>query len=228
MDVRSTEPDVESPEVSETAMFRSEPNPDRSLLRFEEAVLAAFSFLVAEFQFRVVETAVTRVRYESGGVFVNVYHGRSSYELGCEIGLLPRKEPAAQDRSENKAEDAFSIWEIARMQSASGATERSFYQASTSTAVAELLPRLAELVRQHGRQALVGDPLFFRDLARAHTAWFEAYQQEGKLTQIRQDVATAWAAKDFRQVVELLDPVADELTPAEVRKLEYARARLRQ
>ena len=206
-------------------MFPTEPNRDRSRLRFEENVLAAFSFLVAEYHFRVTETEVTRVRYESDTIFLNIYHGRSSYELGCEIGLLPQRVRDGAVTPEDQDGDAFSIWEIARLQAGSGALELSSYQASTPEAVARIVPRLADLVRQHAGPALVADPVFFERLAHAHTAWFEAYQRDDKLNQIRQQVAKAWAAKDFGRVVELLDPIVGELTPSEVRKLEYAKAR---
>ncbi|MGH9525210.1 MAG: hypothetical protein ACRD2F_00930 [Terriglobales bacterium] len=33
----------------------------------------------------------TLVRYESGAVFVNIYHGRASCEVGLEVGLRERK-----------------------------------------------------------------------------------------------------------------------------------------
>jgi hypothetical protein len=37
---------------------------------------------LVDFGLRPVEEKVTLVRYESAGVFLNVYHGRASFELG--------------------------------------------------------------------------------------------------------------------------------------------------
>jgi len=219
---------VDAPELEARKMDHAEPNPDRSQLRFEEAALDAFSFLRTEFGFRVVETEVTRVRFESDHVFVNVYHGRSSYELGCELGLL-REQNGNDDvsPSEDKVrENAYSIWEIARMVAAPGITEGTHYQASTSDVVATLVSRLADLVKRYGQRALMGDRAFYQALESAHSQWFENYQKETTLLQIRRQVSDAWRARDFRRVVELLDPVIQELTPVEVRKLEYAKSRL--
>jgi hypothetical protein len=204
-------------------MFHAEPNPDRAQLRFEEEVLDSFSFLRTEFGFRVVESELTRVRYESDKVFVNVYHGRSSYELGCEIGLFHEHGNA---NAEVIPENAYSIWEIARMQSAPKITKHTFYQASTRDTIGQLVPRLADLLRTWGEPALSGDPAFYQTLEHAHSKWFEEYQRETKLTRIRQQLLVAWRARDFSRVVSLLTPVAHDLTPSELRKLEYARSKL--
>ena len=71
-------------------MLNKEPSPERAKLGFREAVLSSFKFL-NDVGFRPVEQEMTLVRYESPEVFVNVYHGRASFELGVEIGRL--KEP---------------------------------------------------------------------------------------------------------------------------------------
>src|SRR5690348_10203982 len=73
-------------------MLKIEPNPEREQLGFRDAVLSSFKFL-AEFRLRPVEKKMTFVRYQSRHVFVNVYHGRASYELGIQIGRLadPKK-----------------------------------------------------------------------------------------------------------------------------------------
>lgn len=74
-------------------MTCAEPNSDRSQLRFEEAAISAFAFLTSErYGFRCVVSESTIVRYESDTVGVTIYHGRSSYEIGCEIGLLARRD----------------------------------------------------------------------------------------------------------------------------------------
>jgi len=62
---------------------------DRSDLGFEGAVGDAFSFLVSDFGFHVVRSDATSVRYESDKVYLNVYHGRRSYEIDVEVGRLP-------------------------------------------------------------------------------------------------------------------------------------------
>jgi hypothetical protein len=43
---------------------------------------------------------------------------------------------------------------------------------------------------------------------------------------MRKDVDAAWHQKDFKRVLELYAPLKAYLTPAEIKKLEYARKRV--
>jgi len=70
-------------------MLKSEPEVNRRQLGFEEPVLSNFDFLRSH-GLKLVESAPTLVRFESREVFVNLYHGRASYEIGVEIGLKAR------------------------------------------------------------------------------------------------------------------------------------------
>ena len=62
----------------------------RMQLGFSLEVLSAFQFLTQDYGFKCVKNDVTFVRYESESTFVNIYHGRRSYELGVEIGKLEK------------------------------------------------------------------------------------------------------------------------------------------
>ena len=203
-------------------MFRAEPNPDRSLLRFEETVLSSFSFLTAPaYAFRCTRTEVTLVRYESQRVFVNVYHGRSSYELGCEIGLRV----GGSTKGDDSVEEGFTIWEIARVEGGS-VDERVFLQASTPERVEQLVPELAAVVQRYGARALHGDAACFTSLQESRTQSFEQYMTDSRLTQARKGVADAWRKGDFAEVIRLFEPLSENLTPAESKKLEMAKKRL--
>lgn len=207
-------------------MFRTEPNPDRSQLRFEEAVISAFAFLTTPaYGFKCAASDVTLVRYESADVFVNIYHGRSSYELGCEIGLRVGRDGTAlgHGAEEEHPEEGFTIWEIARLAGAAGIDDRTFLQASTAERVEQLVSQLAQLVRTHAVSALRGDPTYYASLRQARTNWFENYMIDSRLERARADVARAWQGKNYAEVVRLFEPLGDELTPAESKKLEYAR-----
>jgi hypothetical protein len=71
-------------------LHKFEPGKDRWKLGFKEAVLKNFAFLVSN-GFKAVRQDVTFVRYESQVAFVNIYHGRGSFEVGVEIGRLDRR-----------------------------------------------------------------------------------------------------------------------------------------
>lgn len=203
-----------------------EPHPDRSRLRFEESVLSAFAFLTEPgFGFKCVVTDVTLVRYESATVFVNVYHGRSSYELGCEIGLLAGRDRGAAEPESEEAypEEGFTIWEIARLEEAPGVDDRTFLQASTPERVEQLVPQLAQLVRTYALRALRGESAYYASLSQARTDWFKKYMADSQLERARAEVARAWQRKNYAEVARLFEPLSSELTPAEYKKLEYAR-----
>ena len=55
---------------------------------YTNSALARFAYLVTDYGFHVATTDATIVRFVSPKVFVNVYHGRMSLELGVEVGLL--------------------------------------------------------------------------------------------------------------------------------------------
>ena len=116
-------------------MFKFEPGENRASLNFKEEVLAAFDFLAKEYQFVIKNIEVTFVRYESESVFVNIYHGRGSYELGVEIGRFVD--------TFNKRECPYSLIEIIRLTSTK---EIPSFQVSTLEAVKEFVPKLAELL----------------------------------------------------------------------------------
>jgi hypothetical protein len=190
------------------------PGPERARLGFVDEVLAAFDFLTSEYGFRLVKVEVTFVRYETTEVFVNVYHGRSSYELGVEIGRFADMVGSFERK--------FTLGDIIDWAGAKAETNFTFAMASSPEKVKYWMPRLAALVRKYAGKALRGDALTFaqlRDMARA-------YQKQDTLRRMRAEVEEAWHAKDYAKVVELYEPVRDDLSPAEIKKLEYARKHL--
>jgi hypothetical protein len=60
-------------------------------LGFVALATEAFAFLL-RLGFAVVRREGTLVRFESDSVFVNVYHGRSSYQVGLELGRVGKDE----------------------------------------------------------------------------------------------------------------------------------------
>lgn len=47
-----------------------------------------------------------------------------------------------------------------------------------------------------------------------------------ELMQARQAAADAWEKRDYAKMVKLFEPIANELTPSECKKLEYSRKHL--
>lgn len=196
-------------------MLKAQAGNERASLGFREAVIAAFSFLVDDFCFSCVSQYVTYVRYESDSVFLNVYHGRSSFELNVEIGERVNK----RDMSENP----FTIGEILKLVNPGEAKEYRPYQASKAESVKKCVDELAHLVKTYANMALCGDHAFFQEVSGIRRQSSDELLRMWELNRVRREVETAWRDKNFRRVVEIYEPVEKDLTPAEVRKLEYAK-----
>lgn len=182
-------------------------------LGFRDEVRSAFAFLEEQFGFQIVQEEATRVRYESPkDVFVNVYFGRSSYELKFEIGRMTASEEV----------DVFYPDDVAK---ATGFKGESYFQASTAARVRALVPQLAGLLCM-AKDALSGDVFAFKRLRDTREKSSKALMMEWRLADARQALEPAWRSKDFKRVVGLLEPLEDELSESEREKLHYARARL--
>jgi hypothetical protein len=194
------------------SMLTREPGPNRWMLGFKEAVLSSFKFL-GEFGLSAVDEQVTFVRYESPEVFVNVYHGRASYELGVEIARL--KEP-------NRKLTIYSIIAWLGVEKAEGMGQPVMFQVSSREGVQEFVPKLAALVKKYAAPLLRGDESAYRSALEFQEKQWNEYVKEVNLKNIRNRAEAAWHAKDYAQVVELYDPVRDDLSDVEAKKLAYA------
>ncbi len=130
----------------------------REQFGFPEAVLASFRFLVEDFGFSVVAHETTYLRFESDDVFVNVYHGRASYEVGVEVGELRK--------GDNTPERSFTLGEIVAMTDYEMGASFHFYQATTRELIDKFVFETAEIVKRYSRSALIGDKNFFEGLGK--------------------------------------------------------------
>jgi hypothetical protein len=194
-------------------MFRTDPGENRWQLGFKDAVLSNFGFL-RTYALKPVKEDVTFVRYESDAVFVNVYHGRGSFEIGVEIGRL--------DRPEKYGLDYIVSWAGKAACEAEGFGRGTMFQVSTREGVQNIVPRVAGLVKRYGDPFLSGRPAFYDELQKANERASIAYEREQALARIRKEANAAWATKEFARVVELLQPVRNDLTEVESKRLTYA------
>jgi hypothetical protein len=191
------------------------PTTDRQRLRFAEAVQDNFSFLHAH-GFRRVRSDPTFTRFESKRIYVNVYHGRQSFEIGLEVAPVEG----------GPDEACFSMSEIVRLTEPERAAEYRNYAAQTTKSVAEGVQELAARFHRYIDAGVLDDPRLFQRLKESRLAWSRDYAKEVDLTQARRNLAAAWHAKNYVKVVEVLEPFRADLTSAELKKLEYAKKEL--
>lgn len=190
------------------------PGPEREALGFVEAVRSSFQFLES-YGLRIVEQKSTCVRYESPSVFVNVYHGRASYELDVEIGRMT--EPARW----------VALGEILVLADAPELESRQGFCVLTRERVREFVPKLADLFRRYAGRFLRCDAAVYQAAWQARSTWSVQYEKHVKLRIVRYQAELARQEKRFAKLVELYESIGDDLTEVEVRRLAYARKKIR-
>jgi hypothetical protein len=186
---------------------------ERSKLAFTEAALINFAFL-ADLGFKQVKEDTTRVRFESSRVFVNVYHGRRSFELGIEMGRL--NQPRDQV-------DLYNLVVWAGAEKIEGFGQHTVFQVITAEAVKEFVSRLAGLVKKYATPFLQGDDTAYQEARKLRALAWANFEKQVNLSDIREKAETAWHAKDYRQVRKLYGAMANDLSPVEVNRLNYAK-----
>jgi hypothetical protein len=194
-------------------MFRTVPGAERSRLGFDEAVVANFGFL-RSYKLKPVEKDTTFVRFESKTVFVHVYHGRASFEIGVEVGLKSRSEKYGLDYIVSWAGP--SAWE------AEGFSRSTMFQVSSREGVQRLVPRVAEILKKYGDPFLRGDASFYAQLDEANRRASAEYTQRQLVDRTRKNANAAWSEKDFARVVKLYRSIRNELIEIERKRLSYA------
>ena len=183
----------------------------RAQLGFVDIVRQSFAFL-AVLGFSETEALPTIVRYRKGGLALNVYHGRQSYEIGLEVG---------------HTDELFSMEAIIRLTDPVVAEELRNPVATTSGALAAGIEHLADLLRRYGERALQDDPEFFADLRRQRQVCAEILELDVLERQIRPKAATAFQQGRYGEAAELYEKIAARLSAAERAKLAAARKRMR-
>ncbi len=192
-------------------------DPSHNGPSFVDTVRDAFSFLTASHRFRITMTDVTFVRFESSKVFVNVYHGRSSFELGVEIGRF-------KDR--NEREQYFHLGEVVRLQDARAWQDFKAYQTADPKLVTKGIQLLAQQLKLWGNDALCGNADIFATLRQQRREDAAEYAHELRLSRARTKAYEAWKQSNYVDVALYYGQFEGDLSYAERGKLQYARKKL--
>jgi hypothetical protein len=180
-------------------------------LTFAKTAMMAFAFLV-DLGFSVVDSSPTIVKYKKGDMEVDVYHGRSSFELGFGI-------------SKNGVRYALS--ELMRLIDANVANQYRNYVATTQNGVNEGLIELATTVKQFCISVLQGTPECFTALESQRQSWNEEYALEVLERQLLPRADEAFRLGHYQEAAELYERIKSRLSPSELKKLHIAAARSR-
>ena len=186
----------------------------RRSLRFSDQARHAFCYLGGSWGFRLVREMETLVRFESDSIFVQVFHGRVSCEIGLEVG------PLAYEDSETS--DLSAIVELHDPDLA-----RSYRRPAVREpdAVGRALQETSEIFRKYGEGAAKGEADVLLRLAEIGRARVTALAMKYKILDARPRAEEAFRRGDYRTVIDAYSSIESVLSPAEKKKLAYARKR---
>jgi len=172
--------------------------------------MKCFDFLL-RLGFAVVRREETLVRFESDTVFVNVYHGRSSYQVGLELGRI-------------REDDLYSLHEVLSAV-APADLQRARCQTSDPVVLERCLAAIAETVERNCQPLLVGGASAFEDLRSVVSPKRQAATVQAQFGAIIDEADRTWDRKDFGQAAELYEKASPGLDETRRRRLGYLHAR---
>jgi hypothetical protein len=175
-------------------------------LGFIELALSAFAFLL-RIGFEVVRREPTRLVFESPEVFVNVYHGRSSYQVGLEIGRL-------------EAGDKYSLHELLAAV-APPEVAKARCQTTDPEVLKCCLSGIANVVARTCGSLLAGDAGAFEALRVAVAPRRKAVTLEAEFGAILDRADQAWETKDLGRAREFYERARPALDETRRRRLTY-------
>lgn len=181
----------------------------REHLNFSEAARRCFAFL-CERGYSEIEVLPTLLRYRNGDLEVDVFHGRSSYEVGFGISRRGTR---------------YSLSALIRLENPVAAQAYRNYVATTDAGIEAGLTRVRDLVERYGQRALRGDPDCFDQLETQRKAWSKEYAMDVLEAQVRPRAEEAFRMGNYQKSAELYEEIFERLTPAELKKLAFARRR---
>jgi len=189
------------------------------LLGFKEMAIKAFYFLERDYGYKCVVANDTFIRYECNLTFVNIYHGRTSYEIGFEVG--PRNKDHDVD-----LEERFSLFDLLELAGVREELGYEFYQASTTETMIPIVDKIAEWVKVYGVDALKGDANTFARLTEIQKKLSDNYLENIELRRVIEKATSAWKDRRFADYIKICKPFENKLSPTERNKLEYAKRKI--
>ncbi|MAZ32795.1 MAG: hypothetical protein CMO06_06570 [Thalassospira sp.] len=186
--------------------MKMENTSNRAHLNFTEEARKSFSFLL-NIGFIEVEALPTLVRYRKDSVEVDVYHGRQSYEIGCDVTSFGTR---------------YAISEIIRANDPETGKHFRYPAATTAEEVVCGLEELSELIQRYCRASLDSDSQFFSTLDRQRKLRSREYALDVLARQLRPEADEAFRKMDYSKAAETYSRIRERLSPAEVKKLNVS------
>lgn len=187
-------------------------------LGFENAVKISFLFLEKEYGFKCIESGPYFVKYQSLDVYVSlVFDGDRSYELYCQIG-----------RNDNYRDTGMLPIDLADVINfyLQPHTKYIFCRATDEECLMRYINEYSTYLLEYGKELLNGSRDVFNEIAMFRDNLTERYAKDNDLRQLEVELDRAWKNKNFKNIVELLEPVQENIPVLFQKKLIYAKKML--
>jgi hypothetical protein len=151
----------------------------------------------------------TFVRFENGNSFVNVWHGRSSYQVGLELGRVREGE-------------TYSLYELLTAVAPSE-IDLARCQTTDPEILERCLASMASAIERHCGALLAGDAVAFERLRAMVAPLRRAATLQAQFGAIIDRADKAWELKDFSKAAALYAKCEPALDETRERRLEYLR-----
>lgn len=177
-------------------------------LNFVDAALRAFAFLL-RVGFIVARRDDTFLRFERENVYVNVYHGRLSYQVSVELGRV-------------RESDVYSLYELLLAVSPADVGQAKL-QTTDSEFLERCLAYIAGIIEHRCSALLAGEAAAFEKLRAVAAPIRKAATLQAEFGATIHRADKAWESKDFSQAAALYEKSEAGLDETRVRRLEYLR-----
>ena len=179
---------------------------------FEEEVKEHFLFLVTDYGFRLNlinhVASANYIKFESKEVFVYVFYGPPSFEVGMCFGRI--------GIDDLRGTNTFGPGDLILL-----------YPTWSWNPKGGTVAEFARCLRECGSECLKGDQLVFAQMKKTRETRNQKWRQEERIKKVRQDADDAWRQKKYDKVVELYESIGTVLKGSESKKLSYARKHLK-
>jgi hypothetical protein len=179
-------------------------------LGFLSKAKTVFKFLES-YGFKIVKEDLGFLKYENLLYFINICHGRLSYEVYIEVG--PKS-------SENKL---YYLEDIIGMTDPTGSENYFRPIADTPTSLYNFIEMHARLLKEYGENILNGEANTWDELGKYHEKRIVEYWNQKAKKEIQEKAEIAFREKRYDDFIKLYAGIETELTKLERKKLEYAK-----
>lgn len=177
-----------------------------------------FAQLASTYGLNFVEQKRVFLAYESAVCRLAIGHDdQRSFEIGLNLS-----------QRNNDAQPGFSFDEVLRAQAVPSHLWPQGYTARSPQQLRRLLEQMERIITEYAVPLLDGDSSAWVNLENLRHADCIEYAEGNEIRQVQEALTTAWAARDYTQVVKVLVGREAKLNKSDLRKLEYAKRQLGQ